>query len=267
MHLEAFLAQRLKEKGHLFVPYLALGDPDFDRSFELVKALLEAGADTIELGLPFTDPTADGPVLQRAFQRILKKDFHFDQVIEFLKRLKAEFPEQPFILMGYGNIFLQRSFRESFQTLSELNVGGIITADIPYEEKKKLIKKFDLEDVLKKICWIDFVTPTTDAKRLKKICKNARGFIYVVSYKGITGQANFYLKPIEGLFARIRDITDVPLLVGFGIREVGHATQAIQYADGFIVGSKIHQIIENNPAEQIAESLKKEMLQLQPTSA
>lgn len=247
--LQAYLNVRKKEKGYLFIPYLALGDPDWDTNFEIAKGLLEAGADSIELGLPFSDPSADGPVLQRSFKRVLSQGFTWDSVFRFLKRLKAFAPQARFITMGYANVFYQPGFDSIFKRLYEHNVRGVVIPDIPYEEKQNLVQDLNLSAWANKIAWIDFITPTTTPQRFEKITAGAAGFLYIVSYKGTTGSSGFTLAPMKALLKKLRTLTTIPLVVGFGIRNQTHATEAVKLADGFIVGSFLHEIIEQHLKE------------------
>ena len=250
--LQDHLQKVIAAKGHAFVPYLAAGDPNWETSKKLVALLISSGADTIEIGLPFTDPVADGPVLQRAFKRVLSerqtRRFDIELFFDFLSQLKESHPDFPFLVMGYANIFYRMGFHKIFSRLIKLNVLGVIIPDIPYEEKDRLVKREKLEPLLKKISWIDFVTPTTTTERLNKICSQASGFLYFVSTKGVTGQGqkNFSLKPMKKIISEVRKRTKVPVLTGFGIRSAAHALEAIQVTDGFIIGSRIHEIIEQN---------------------
>ena len=243
--LKQSLKQSLKKNKKLFIPYLAIGDPNLDETLNVVETLFARGADSIELGLPFTDPTADGPTLQRAFKRVLKNPFSLQQVFSLLEKVKARFPDKPLMIMGYSNLFYQYGFKKILKRLLDLNVRGIVIPDIPYEEKVRIIKNENLHSVMKLMAWIDFVTPTTTPKRLQKIVTNAKGFIYIVSTKGTTGANEFNLSPLKFLIKRLRKSTKAPLVIGFGIREKKHVIEASNLADGFIIGSKIHEAIES----------------------
>ncbi|MDH5718761.1 MAG: tryptophan synthase subunit alpha [Spirochaetia bacterium] len=244
--LENFLIEKKKNQKYLFIPYIALSFPDYNLSFDIVSTLLEAGADTIELGLPFTDPIADGPVLQKVFTKILEKPFRKDDMFLFLEKLNAAFPDQPFLLMGYANMFLQSGFSSFTKKLYQKNIRGIIAPDLPYHEKIHIAKENKTDIFSEDMAWIDFITPATKPERLKKICQSAKGFIYVVSTKGVTGQKEFNLDSLRPMFQSMRKITNTPLMVGFGVRTKENAVQAIKYADGFIVGTKINEIILEN---------------------
>ena len=273
--LELHLQKTIAKKGYAFVPYLAAGDPNWETSKKLVATLIASGADTIEIGLPFTDPVADGPVLQRSFKRVLSPDhipkFHIEQFFTFLSDIQKAHPDFPFLVMGYANIFFHMGFHKIFSRLIKLNVVGVVIPDIPFEEKTRLIKRCKLEALVEKISWIDFITPTTTSERLDKICKQASGFLYFVSTKGVTGQGqnDFSLKPWKKIISQVRQRTKVPLLTGFGIRTAAHALEAVHATDGFIIGSRIHEVIEQNLADAnaIQKQLKNEIENIIPKRA
>lgn len=262
-----YLWEAKKKKGYLFVPYLALGDPDWESSLSLARALFESGADTIEIGLPFTDPVADGPLLQRVFKKVLSSEtdkYSLSRVYDFLARLKSEFPDKRFVVMGYANIFYSHRFSSVFKKLASLNVAGVIIPDIPYEEKQIMIKRENLSEILKKISWIDFVTPTTDRVRMETTLKHSSGFVYFVSTKGVTGQDNFNIKQYKKLISHLKKVSGVPVLIGFGIKNRQHADQAVTLADGFIVGSKIHETIGESTPRNAPNNLRKMVSGLLP---
>ncbi|MDH5721539.1 MAG: tryptophan synthase subunit alpha [Spirochaetia bacterium] len=244
--LEEYLIKRKSEKKLLFIPYLAFSYPDLELCHDIIEVLIEEGADTIELGLPFTDPIADGPVLQKVFKKVLEKPFHISDLIKFLEKINAKHPQYPFLLMGYANMFLQKENQALIKNFYERNIKGIIVPDLPFHEKMRLHKKDKSILMHDTIPWIDFATPTTTDDRLTEIAEHAGGFIYVVSTKGVTGQKDFSLKPLKPLFEKLKKLTDVPLIVGFGVRNNAHVQEVSKYADGFIIGSKIHEIIDEN---------------------
>lgn len=264
---EEYLHKRKKEKGYLFIPYLSISDPDWDTSEKLVDMMIEIGADSIELGLPFTDPVADGPVLQRAFRRVIDQEFHMSRFYEFLEKVHKKHPDFMFTVMGYANIFYHAGLKHIFKKFISCNVGGVIIPDIPLEEKKKLVEVHGLEKIVEQISWIDFIVPTVPPDRLEKICKDGRGFLYFVSTKGVTGlKVGFSLKPWRKIIRKVKRLTDVPVVIGFGIREYAHALEAVTEADGFVIGSRIHEIVEENlksPSKSV-NAVKKEMLALLP---
>ena len=257
MKLKNYLLNQRKS-DYIFAPYLAVNDPDWDSSFEIASELFKLGADTIELGLPFTDPVADGPVLQRTFTRVLNNNFNMEDFFSFLKRLNTAFPNKPLLVMGYANVFYQFGFSAIFKKLEKLNVRGVIIPDMLREAKSNLLPPNS------EIALIDFITPTTSDKRLKETCKQADGFLYLVSSRGVTGKKNLDFKFLEPICEKIKQETDTPILIGFGIRDKEQAKEAIKIADGFIIGSLIHEIIEENLlkdkkiiTESVIERIKK----------
>lgn len=273
MHrFENYLRERIEKRaleqgdGYLFIPYHAPGDPDIETSHHIVDTLFEAGADAVEIGLPFTDPVADGPVLQRTFRRILETPFSFDATLEFINEAHSRHPDRALVVMGYANLFYRRGFRKTLRDLYKNGVSGVIIPDIPLEEKIRLVDHEKLGKELKNIAWIDFITPSVTEERLRKTAETAQGFIYVVSYKGVTGQAGFTLEPLKPLFKSLREATGVPLVTGFGIRTRAHAQEAVSYSDGFIIASQLHSIIEENlnNRKEIVKLIKKEVNSVLP---
>ncbi len=254
-YLQTSLKKKERENKKLFIPYLALGDPDWETSYEIVNILFELGADTIELGLPFTDPVADGPVLQRSFKRILEQGFRLNYFFNFLKKVHKSYPKQHFLVMGYANIFYQQGFSRFFTKLQKFGVSGLIIPDIPFEEKNNYqeLKNSPLP-------LIDFITPTIKKEEIKQICLQAEGFLYLVSTKGVTGKSKFD-KRIKMLADRAHQLTDIPVIVGFGIRTKEHIEALRDFVDGFIIGSLIHEIIEKNihQKQKIPKQIKKEL--------
>ncbi|MBV6494756.1 MAG: Tryptophan synthase alpha chain [Turneriella sp.] len=240
------LIERKKQKGYLFIPYVAYGDPNPKITFEIICKLIEGGAASVEIGLPFTDPVADGPALERAFRRSLQNEFKMADVLSMLSKLNRKYPTFPFTIMGYANLFYQAGFKSVLEKFFSVGVRAIIIPDIPFDEKEFIIEKENLAEVLTGIAWIDFITPTTSVKRAQEIARDAEGFLYIVSYKGVTGQKNFSLKSLKPLIKSLRKLTRTPLVVGFGVREKAHAEEAIQVADGFIMGTILHEMIEHN---------------------
>jgi tryptophan synthase alpha chain len=264
--LENRFKNAIAGKGYVFLPYLAAGDPDWNTSTKIVRGLIDSGADSIEIGLPFTDPVADGPVLQRAFKRVLSHKFHIDRFFTFLETIKKENPDFPFIVMGYANLFYHMGFKKMFTKLVEYNVAAVIIPDIPFEEKNHWIEKEKLGPILEKLSWIDFITPTITPQRLKLITAKASGFLYFVSTKGVTGGAKFSLRPWKPIIQSIKNQTKVPVLAGFGIRNKENAKEAVNSVDGFIIGSRIHEIIEENLEKPffMADKIKTELAVILP---
>ncbi|MES0488353.1 MAG: tryptophan synthase subunit alpha [Leptospirales bacterium] len=267
LSLSEYLNERKEKKGYVFVPYLTVADPDWEVSLNLVDALIESGADTIELGLPFTDPVADGPILQKVFKRVIEQGFTLEKFFNFLGKIKQKHPDFPLMVMGYANIFHRHGFSKILNKLHKLNVRGVVIPDVPIEEKLRLVKNENLSAILDKVAWIDFVTPTTTGDRLEAVGKQARGFIYFVSTKGVTGQSDFHIAPWKKLIRLTKQKSHTPVLIGFGIRKKEHVKEAIGVADGFIIGSRIHEIIEQNlkNPSRIIKDIKSEIKNLLPS--
>lgn len=244
--LQAYLKSRKEKKGYLFIPYHAFLDPDEQTSFQVVSALFDMGADTIEIGLPFSDAAADGPILQRSFNRILANNFTMAKFIAFLEKVHKAYPDRRLLVMGYINLFLQYGIKKLFNRFYNAGVRGVIIPDVPVEEKGYIIEDNNLQNFSKKISWIDFITPITSPDRLQTIVRNAGGFVYLVSYKGVTGRAGFNLNPLKPTLKAIRKNSSIPVVVGFGVRSREHVLSTIKLADGFIIASRLHEIIEKN---------------------
>jgi len=266
--LQEFLIESKKKKGYLFVPYIALNYPDYDTSYRIIEMLFQNGADTIELGLPFTDPVADGPILQSTFNTILEDTFSWKSTLAFIDKLKNNFSDKIFLIMGYANLFHKAGFKNIFEQLYKRNIKGIIIPDIPLEEKEKIEQEEALFSMQNQVSWVSFITPTTKKERMKQIIKTAKGFLYLVSTKGVTGQNTFDTSAIKTLALDIKNESDVPVLIGFGIRSRENVLEVIDISDGFIIGSRIHQIIsellDRNLKDKIIVEIEKEIKKILP---
>ena len=227
---------RLKSEGKkAFVAYVMAGDPDYDRSLEIVKSLPGAGVDIIELGAPFTDPMADGPTIQLAGQRALEAGQTMDNTLEMVRAFREENTTTPIVLMGYYNPIYNRGVERFLADAKAAGVDGLIVVDLPPEEDDELCvpaQKAGLN-------FIRLATPTTDDKRLPKVLQNTSGFVYYVSITGITGSAEAQAGDVAPEVARIKSQTDLPVIVGFGIRTPEGAANIARVADGAVVGSAI----------------------------
>ncbi len=227
---------RLKASGKkAFVTYVMAADPDYDTSLEIVKGLPAAGADIIELGLPFTDPMADGPTIQLAGQRALEAGMTLDRFFDFVRAFRTEDDTTPIVLMGYYNPIYSRGVERFLKEAKEAGIDGMIIVDLPPEEDSELCipaQKAGLN-------FIRLATPTTDAKRLPKVLQNTSGFVYYVSITGITGAAEAQAGDVAPEVARIKSSTDLPVIVGFGVKTPQSAEAIARVADGTVVGSAI----------------------------
>ncbi len=218
-----------------FVAYVMAGDTDYDTGLEVVKGLPAAGVDVIELGLPFTDPMADGPTIQLAGQRALEAGQDLPKTLEYARELRKTDDTTPIVLMGYYNPIYSRGVDRFLSEAKEAGIDGLIVVDLPPEEDEELCipaQKAGLN-------FIRLATPTTDDKRLPKVLQNTSGFVYYVSVTGITGAAAAQAADVGPEVARIKSQTDLPVIVGFGIKTPEAAEAIAKIADGAVVGSAI----------------------------
>lgn len=225
------------DQGPAFTSFLTAGDPSLDKTIEYIKTMEKAGTSLIEIGIPFSDPIAEGPVIQEASVRALKNHVTVDDVFQIVKTIREE-SEIPICLMGYLNPVFHYGYDQFFKKCQEVGVDGVIIPDLPYEEKH------EVEDVAIEydVDVISLIAPTSK-KRIQMIAKEAKGFIYLVSSMGVTGTRNTIDADIESIMNDIRLVTDVPVAVGFGIHDLSQAKNISQLVDGVIVGSAIVKII------------------------
>ncbi|PCH66717.1 MAG: tryptophan synthase subunit alpha [Rhodobacteraceae bacterium] len=226
----------LRAKGKkAFVSYVMAGDPDFDTSLELVKGLPGAGVDIIELGLPFTDPMADGPTIQLAAQRALGAGMTLDRTLALAAAFRQGDDTTPIVLMGYYNPIYSQGVDTFLTKAKAAGIDGLIIVDLPPEEDVELC----LPAQAAGLNFIRLATPTTDDERLPKVLQNTSGFVYYVSITGITGAAEAEAVDVAPEVARIKAGTDLPVVVGFGINTPEKSRAIAGIADGVVVGSAI----------------------------
>ncbi len=228
------------------VTYFMGGDPDFETSLGIMKALPDAGADVIELGMPFSDPMADGPAIQMAGQRALKGGQTLATTLDLAREFRKQDDETPIVLMGYYNPIYIYGVDKFLDDALSAGIDGLIVVDLPPEMDDELC----IPAVQKEVNFIRLATPTTDEKRLPTVLRNTSGFVYYVSMNGITGSALPDPSTISGAVERIKAHTDLPVCVGFGVKTADHAKAIGAVADGVVVGSAI--------VNQIALSLTKD---------
>lgn len=227
---------RLRASGKkAFVSYIMAGDPDVPTALAVMKGLPAAGVDIIELGLPFTDPMADGPTIQRAGQRALEGGMTVDATLQMVRDFRAGDAQTPIVLMGYYNPIYSRGVDRFLAEAREAGIDGLIVVDLPPEEDEELC----LPAQAAGLNFIRLATPTTDAKRLPRVLQNTSGFVYYVSVTGITGAAAAQVLEVGPEVARIKRSTDLPVIVGFGITTPDAARSIASVADGCVVGSAI----------------------------
>jgi len=224
------------------IPFFVIGDPDFKTSLKIVKTAIDAGADILELGIPFSDPIADGPTSQKADVRSLKKGMTVKKALKFIKEIKHH-KDIPIGLLMYYNLIYQYGVEKFFRDFHKAGVNSVLVADLSIDDADEVVepaKKAGLDTVF-------MVTPNTGQQRLKLIASKTTGFIYAVSLLGVTGSRVKLSGSVKGLIGRIKKETNVPVCVGFGISTPQHAVEVAKAgADGVIIGSKIVAVIEEN---------------------
>ncbi|MEM7057875.1 MAG: tryptophan synthase subunit alpha [Pseudomonadota bacterium] len=233
--IDAKFAALKAENKAAFVSYIMAGDPNYDTSLEFVKGLPGAGVDIIELGLPFTDPMADGPSIQLAGQRALEGGMTLDKTLQMARDFRAEDDTTPIIMMGYYNPIYSKGVTEFLSDAKEAGIDGLIVVDLPPEEDDELC----LPTVDAGMHFIRLATPTTDDRRLPAVLENTSGFVYYVSITGITGAAEAVAGDVGPEVARIKQATDLPVCVGFGVKTPERSAEIARVADGVVVGSAI----------------------------
>ncbi|MFE3838572.1 tryptophan synthase subunit alpha [Pseudogemmobacter sonorensis] len=241
---------RLKAQGRkAFVSYIMGGDPDAETSLAVMKGLPGAGVDIIELGMPFTDPMADGPTIQAAGQRALEGGMTMDRVLDLVRAFRTDDTTTPIVLMGYYNPIYSRGVPRFLEDAVAAGIDGLIVVDLPPEEDEELC----LPAQAAGLNFIRLATPTTDDARLPTVLRNTSGFVYYVSITGITGAASAQATDVGPEVARIKAATDLPVIVGFGITTPEAARSIAAVADGCVVGSAIVKDI--GAAKPVAEVL------------
>lgn len=233
--IEAKFAELNAAGKKAFVAYIMAGDPDYDRSLEIVRGLPAAGVDVIELGLPFTDPMADGPTIQLAGQRALDGGMTLERTLDLARAFREQDNTTPIVLMGYYNPIYSRGVDAFLSDAKAAGIDGLIVVDLPPEEDSELCIPAQAAG----LNFIRLATPTTDDARLPRVLQNTSGFVYYVSITGITGAAEAEAGDVGPEVARIKDATDLPVIVGFGINTPDKSRAIASVADGAVVGSAI----------------------------
>jgi tryptophan synthase alpha chain len=229
-------------KRAALIPFFVIGDPDFDTSLAVVKTAVDAGADILELGIPFSDPIADGPTIQKADIRARNSGMNVAKALEFIRKVK-DYKDIPIGLLMYYNLIYQYGAEKFFGDSYKAGVNSVLVADLSIDDADEITSpatEAGLDTVF-------MVTPNTDTERMKLIASRTTGFIYTVSVFGVTGIREELSDMVEGLVGKLKKLTDVPICVGFGISKPEHAAMvASAGADGVIIGSKIVGLIESN---------------------
>lgn len=225
------------DHGKAFIAFITGGDPDIETSRQCILEMARAGADLIEIGIPFSDPIAEGPVIQYADLRALAGGMTTDKVFELAESVRKE-TDVPMVFMTYLNVVFKYGYEKFFSRCQQIGMDGVIIPDMPYEEKG------EADEVASKygVDVISLIAPTSD-ERIKMIAEDAKGFVYVVSSMGVTGMRSEIKTDLEAIVGEIKKTTNIPAAVGFGINTPEQAAKIAAYADGIIVGSAIVKIV------------------------
>jgi len=235
--------EKLKADGRTaLISYITAGDPEPWVTVPMLHALVDAGADILELGVPFSDPMSDGPVIQKACERALKNDVSIHNVLDMVEDFRKKNTETPIVLMGYANPLESIGYKKFALRAQQAGVDGVLTVDMPPEESDEfspLMKKHGVDTIF-------LVAPTTSVERMSYIAEHAKGFIYYVSIKGVTGSAVLDVKEVADRLVQLKQNTNLPVGVGFGIRDGKSAAAVSEIADAVVVGSTLVKCIEEH---------------------
>ena len=242
-----------KNRRKALIPFVTAGDPEPAMTVPLMHALVGAGADVLELGVPFSDPMADGPVIQRASDRALKHGVDLGQVLAFVREFRASNQTTPVVLMGYANPIEAMGANRFVEEAQRAGVDGVLVVDYPPEECESfaaLVRSRGMDLIF-------LLAPTSNDARIARVAKLASGYLYYVSLKGVTGAGHLDLAEVAEKIPQIRGQTSLPVGVGFGIRDAAAASAVAEFADAVVIGSAIIQQMEAAPAgEQIAHAAR-----------
>jgi tryptophan synthase alpha chain len=246
--------EALKQQGRkALIPFVTAGDPHPSVTVSLMHALVAVGADVIELGVPFSDPMADGPVIQRASERALKHNVGLRDVLQMVAEFRNKDKFTPVVLMGYGNPIEAMGWDKFAARCAEVGVDGVLTVDFPPEESHDAfehLQKHGIDPIF-------LLAPTTNEERIKLVAQLARGYVYYVSLKGVTGAGNLDLSAIAQKIPQLRKHISIPIGVGFGIRDAQTAKAVAALCDGVVVGSRIVQEIESSKEDKVLENVSR----------
>lgn len=237
---------KLKEAGRkALIPYVTAGDPDTSLTVPLMHAMVKSGADIIELGVPFSDPMADGPVIQRASERALQHHVSLKDVLAMVSEFRQSDPDTPVVLMGYLNPLEAMGYETFAREAKQAGVDGVLTVDLPPEEAGDfltVVRAQGLDPIF-------LLAPTSDDNRIQTICDSASGYVYYVAVKGVTGAGNLDIQSVAEKLKQIRSLTDLPVGVGFGIKDASSAAAIAAVADAVVVGSALVQKVEQGKGQ------------------
>jgi len=250
--IQATFEQLAQAKRKALIPFITAGDPSLDKTVPLMQALVAAGADVIELGVPFSDPMADGPTIQRASERALAQGMTLRGVLDMVAEFRRHDGNTPVVLMGYGNPIEAMGWAVFARRCAEVGVDGVLTVDFPPEESHEAFEQLQKHDIAP----IFLLAPTTTDARIRQVAKLARGYVYYVSLKGVTGAGNLDIESIAERMPHLRKHIDLPIGVGFGIRDGDTARKVADISDAVVIGSRIVQAIEGSTPATLLDNVK-----------
>lgn len=251
--IKATFAALAAQRRTALIPFVTAGDPTAAITVPLMHTLVKAGADVIELGVPFSDPMADGPVIQRASERALKNGVGLINVLAYVSQFRETNTITPVVLMGYANPIERMGLAIFAARAKAAGVDGVLVVDYPPEESVEVLKALDAVGIDS----IYLLSPTSTAQRIKLVAQSARGYIYYVSLKGVTGAANIDTEAVSAMIKQIKAETSLPVGVGFGIRDGATAKLVAAFADAVVIGSRIIQELEASPPESALVNVEK----------
>ena len=237
--IEKKLKELSQDNQKAFVGYIVAGDPDLETSLELMHLSVASGVDILEIGVPFTDPIAEGPTIQQAHDRSLENQPNLQKIVDLVGKFREKDSNTPIILMGYINNFLM--YKDLINRSHDLGVDGVLVVDIPGELS---LEDYGIDN--QDLDVISLVSPTTSKDRVKEIVKNSTGFIYYVTLRGVTGSSNLDGNEIEKNITHIKSISSIPVMAGFGIKNSDDAKLLSSFSDGIVIGSSIVELIYKN---------------------
>ena len=237
--IEKKLKELSQDNQKAFVGYIVAGDPDLETSLELMHLSVDSGVDILEIGVPFTDPIAEGPTIQQAHDRSLENQTNLEKIVDLVGKFREKDSNTPIILMGYINNFLM--YKDLINRSHDLGVDGVLVVDIPGELS---LEDYGIDN--QDLDVISLVSPTTSKDRVKEIVKNSTGFIYYVTLRGVTGSSNLDGNEIEQNIKYIKSISSIPVMAGFGIKNSDDAKLLSSFSDGIVIGSSIVELIYKN---------------------
>ena len=243
--------EELKKQGKkALIGYLTAGDPDVKTSERLMREALANGVDILEIGVPFSDPTADGPIIQAAGQRALKAGTNLTQILRIAKNLRRSF-DNPFILFSYANPLFSYGYEKICADAAKSGIDGFLVVDLPFEEAEELRKPMRANG----LTFIQLIAPTTSPERAMKLLTNADGFVYYIMVKGVTGKRRHFDSGIGARVAKLRSFANIPVAVGFGISNASQGRAAAKHADAIVVGSALVEAARNNRLKTFVREL------------